>query len=90
LVFDHVNPDGSEIRPKYYDLLYERSQEGKKIFYTHSIDDLVHNLHRVGFEIEQTKFLRIDESIRRTLSKETYARNKGRTFGVIIKAKKEL
>jgi len=89
LVFEDVNPNSrSEIRPKYRDLLYEKSQKGKKIFYIHSIDDLVHNLHKAGFEIEQAKFLRIDETIKRTLTKEAFERNMDRTFGVVFKAKK--
>jgi ubiquinone/menaquinone biosynthesis C-methylase UbiE len=89
LVFDDVNPDSrSEIKPEYRDLLYENSKKGKKIFYIHSIDDIVHNLHRAGFEIEQVKFLRVDGSIKRTLTKKTFARNKGRTFGMVVKARK--
>jgi len=89
MVFDDVNPDSrSEIRPVYRDLLYEMSQNGKKIFYIHSIDDIIHNLQRAGFEIEQVKFLRIDETIRGTLTKEAFERNKGRTFGIVVKARK--
>jgi ubiquinone/menaquinone biosynthesis C-methylase UbiE len=90
LVFDDVNPDSrSEIRPEYRDLLYEMSQKGKRIFYIHSLDDLVHNLHRTGFEIEQAKFIRIDERISGTLSKHSFERNTGRTFGVIMRARKD-
>ena len=87
LVFDDVNPDGY-VSPAYKDTIYEMSQRGKKIFYHHSIDSLVHNLHRTGFEIEQMKFTRVDERIRPLITKSSFDRNKGRTFGVIVRAKK--
>ncbi len=87
LVFNDVNPDGY-VSPSYEDTIFRLSQEGKKIFFHHSLDSLVNNLHRVGFEIEQIKFARVDDRIKPTITRKSFNQNKGRTFGLIIKARK--
>ena len=87
LVFDDIIPDGN-IAPSFRDVIYEKSQIGEKIFYHHSIDSFVHNLHRAGFKIEEMKFSRVDETIRGTITRDSFQKNKGRTFGIFVKARK--
>lgn len=87
-VFDNVNPDGY-VFPAYRDPIFQLSQRGKKIFFHHTVDSFVNGLHKTGFELERIKFTRIDETIKQTLTKATFQKNKGRTFGVIICAKKD-
>lgn len=89
LVFDDINPDAN-VTPLYRDLIFDRSQRGEKIFYHHSLDSIVHTLHRTGFEIDQIKFRRVDRTIKDLVTKSSYAEGKGRTFGVVFKARKEM
>lgn len=89
LVFDDINPDGS-VHPVFRDTIFQLSQRGKKIFYHHSMDSIVNTLHKVGFEIEQIKFSRVDERIKSTITRESFLRNKGRTFGIVVRARKDV
>jgi ubiquinone/menaquinone biosynthesis C-methylase UbiE len=89
LVFDDINPDAA-VYPVYRDLIFDRSLRGKKIFYHHTIDSLVHTLHRTGFEIEQIKFARVDRIIQDLVTRTSYSKGKGRTFGVVFKARKSI
>jgi ubiquinone/menaquinone biosynthesis C-methylase UbiE len=88
-VFDDPSPDSGELVQRHYSVLYDMYNQGKKLFFTHSIDDYVHSLHRSNFEIEQIRLARFDDRIRHLYTPETFRKNKGHTFGFIIKARKQ-
>jgi ubiquinone/menaquinone biosynthesis C-methylase UbiE len=88
LVFDDPNPDSSEIVVKHHSVLDNMYDQGKKLFFTHSIDGYVHCLHRSNFEVEQIILSRFDDRVRHLFTSETFRKNKGHTSGYIIKARK--
>lgn len=88
-VFDDPNPDSSELVLKHHSVLDSMNDQGKKLFFIHSIDDYVHSLHRSNFEVEQIRLARFDDRIRHTFTPETFRKNEGHTFGFIIKARKQ-
>jgi hypothetical protein len=84
-----VNPDADCAKLRHPDLLAITACRGSPIFSAHSIDDRIHNLHRSNFEIEEIKLARYDNRIKRFFTNAEFQRNKERTFGVIIKARKD-
>ncbi|MBI4896448.1 MAG: methyltransferase domain-containing protein [Candidatus Aenigmarchaeota archaeon] len=88
-VFDECIPDTPYFQPKKINLLYRTDPKGTKVFANHSIGDYVNQLHRSHFSIAQAKFLRFDDTIKHTLMKACFEKNKGRTFGMIFKAVKD-
>ena len=87
-IFDDVNPDGDNAELRNPDLLAARISMQNGLLFAHSITDLVHSLHRVNFEIEKIKFTRYDKTIKHFYTLVAYQRNKGLTFGLIVKARK--
>jgi len=87
-VFDNVNPDEDFAELSHPDLLAQRLLVQDGLLYEHTIDDTVHSLHRANFEIEKIKFTRYDKTIERFYTKNGYRRNRGHTFGLIVKARK--
>ncbi len=87
-VFDDVNPDGDNAELRRPDTLAQGLMVQDGLLFAHSFDDHVHSLHRANFEIEKIKFTRYDKTIESFYTKDAYQRNKGLTFGLIVKARK--
>jgi len=87
-VFDDCVPDAEYFEESSSNPLSQTYRQGRSVFSEHTIDQYVNCLHRANFDIEVIKFPRFDESIKHLVTAETFERNKGRTFGVIILAKK--
>ncbi len=88
-VYDDVIDDTKKpFKLKYPNLLKKVHLSGHQVYSFTDIDENVHALHRANFSIEDVKFLRVDERIKGTISKASYEKNKGRTLGVIFKARK--
>jgi ubiquinone/menaquinone biosynthesis C-methylase UbiE len=88
-VFDDPSPDSREIVVKHHSVLDDMSDQGKRLFFIHSIDAYVHSLHRSNFEVEQIRFARFDDRIRHLITSETFRKNKGHTAWFIIKTRKQ-
>jgi len=88
-VFDDINPDSTYFKQNSENELGKAFNHGKRVFYNHSIDDYVHVLHRADFQIDEVMFPRFDSRVRKSLTKETYRRNKGHTLGIIVRAVKQ-
>jgi ubiquinone/menaquinone biosynthesis C-methylase UbiE len=88
-VFDDIMPDSTYFKQKKENELGVAFNQGKRVFYNHSIDDYVHALHRADFQVEEIMFPRFDSRVRMALTQETYRRNKGHTLGIIVKAVKQ-
>ena len=87
-VFDDAIPDARYFKQRFGNTLYGMHERGKKVFSIHTVDDYVNELHRGGFEIEDIKFTRFDERIEPLVTEKTFKANKGRTFGLIVRARK--
>jgi len=88
-VFDDIMPDSTYFKQKSENELGNAFSRGKRVFYDHSIDNYVHALHRADFQIDEILFPRFDSGVQKSLTKETYRRNKGHTLGIIVKAVKQ-
>jgi ubiquinone/menaquinone biosynthesis C-methylase UbiE len=72
----------------YNDHLHRQRKKTKAAFIPHTLNEHVYALHRNNFEIEDILFTKVDANIKHTITSSSYLKNKGRTFGVIIKARK--
>lgn len=89
LIYDDFAADFKKpFKTNFDDIMQKARKEGIDIFSYHSINKHVNTLHRLNFDILETKYMRIDKKIKHTLSPSTYERNEGRTIAVLFKAEK--
>jgi ubiquinone/menaquinone biosynthesis C-methylase UbiE len=76
------------VQLKTENLLRSRAKKSRKLMFNRTLTDVVNLLHETGFDIDEIRFSRLDESVRHILSADTYQRNRGRTLEAFFLCRK--
>ena len=87
-MFDDCIPDAEYFEESHDNPLNQALRQSRCTFSEHSVDQYVNYLHRANFDVEVIRFPRFDERIKRLVNRETYEKNRGRTFGLIVLARR--